>query len=137
MVLIVVCGDPFGCYAGADLSLMDPWIIREQNDLGETLVTVNSKVGKVLLKNTRNLTVEEKEYKDILPALGLEDIRLKQVLIPYFRHRECSSRVKRAGDMEQMQRKYIQTIVMGLPKMPFIFYRLICKLPDLRNIILK
>ncbi|MFI3282323.1 MAG: Coenzyme F420 hydrogenase/dehydrogenase, beta subunit C-terminal domain [Rikenellaceae bacterium] len=132
-----VCGDPFGLAVGTDLSLMDPWVIREQNDLGETLVTVNSDVGLELLTNTNRLVVEPQNYEDILPALGLEDIRRKQQLIPYFRGEKCSPKVKKAGDMEQLQRRYLQAIAMGLPKMPVVFYRLMCKLPDLRNLILK
>ncbi len=132
-----VCGDPFGLEYGADLSLMDPWMIREANDLGETLVTALTTKGEELLKNCANLTTERKEYKDIEPALGLKDIERKRALVPYFLGEKCNKQVARAGKMEQFQRRYLQAIAMGLPKMPFIVYRIMCKIPDLRNIILK
>ena len=133
-----VCGDPFGIELNVDISLMDPWEIRTPNDLGETLITVHTAKGLELLRNTGSIVLEEKSFKEIEPALGLKDIRRKQQLIPFFRNKQnIGTRILFAGKAEQIQRKLLQVIVMGLPKMPFIFYRLLCKLPDLRNIILK
>lgn len=132
-----ICGDPFGINVHADITLMDPWIIRQSNELGETLITVHTAQGRELLRNTPNLLIEEKQYVEIEPALGMTDIRRKQQLVPYFRGELCSVKVKKAGQMEQQQRKWLQSLAIKLPRMPFIFYRIMCKLPDLRNIILK
>lgn len=132
-----ICGDPFGMEANADITLMDPWTIRGANDLGETLITVHTEKGLSLLQRTPNLTLMPQKYNDIEPALGLTDIRRKRELVPYFRGETCTRRIHWAGRMEQLQRKYLQTVVEGLPGLPFIFYRLMCKLPDWRNIILK
>lgn len=132
-----VCADPFGAGADADIALMDPWMIRKPNNLGETLVVALTECGNELLKTTENLTIEQAKYAEIEPALGLKDIWCKEQLVPFFRGEECSAKVKLAGNMEQFQRWYIEAIVKLLPKMPFVAYRAICKLPDLRNIILK
>ena len=132
-----ICGDPFGMEANADITLMDPWIIRGANDLGETLITVHTEKGLSLLQRVPNLTLMPQKYNDIEPALGLTDIRRKRELVPYFRGEACTRRIRWAGRMEQLQRKYLQTVVGGLPSLPFIFYRVMCKLPDWRNIILK
>ena len=105
--------------------------------MGETLITVHTEKGLSLLQRVPNLTLMPQKYNDIEPALGLTDIRRKRELVPYFRGEACTRRIRWAGRMEQLQRKYLQTVVGGLPSLPFIFYRVMCKLPDWRNIILK
>ena len=132
-----VCGDPFGTEVDADVTLMDPWKIRESNDLGETLVTVHSKKGLDLLNSTGAISLEEKTFEEIEPALDLTDIRRKRQLVPFFRKENVSTRVALAGKAEQCQRAFLQTMAMKLPRMPFIVYRLMCKIPDWRNIILR
>ncbi|MEZ3591646.1 MAG: Coenzyme F420 hydrogenase/dehydrogenase, beta subunit C-terminal domain [Muribaculaceae bacterium] len=132
-----VCGDPFGWEAGADISLMDPWIVRQSNALGETLMVVNTPEGRSLIDSVPSLVVEEKRYDEIRPALGIKDIKRKQALVPYFRGEKCSARVKAAGRAERLQRWYLRGIATLLPRMPIIFYRCLCKLPDLRNVILR
>lgn len=133
-----VCGDPFGIEINADISLMDPWKIRKTTDLGETLITVHTKKGLNLLKSIDSVVLEEKSFKEIELALDLKDIDRKRELVPFFRNKpNLTTRIILAGKAEQFQRKLLQGIAMGLPKMPFIFYRLLCKFPDLRNMILK
>lgn len=132
-----ICGDPFGMNCGADITLMDPWEIKQPNNLGETLVIAHTQKGLDLLKETPQLKLEEKTYKEIEPALGLKDIWRKQQLIPYFLQEKCSIKVKIAGKAEQIQRHILQAMVKVLPRLPVIGYRIICKFPDLRNLILK
>lgn len=132
-----VCGDPFGMECDSDISLMDPWIIRKENELGETLVTVHSEKGLRLLESADNLIKEKKNYKEIEPALGLVDIERKRRLVPFFRGVMCNQKEKMAGRAEQLQRKYLQFITMKLPRMPFVVYRIMAHFPDLRNLILK
>lgn len=131
-----VCGDPFGFEAGADLTLMDPWNIAGDYE-GDTLITVNSASGLELLGQIPGLTLERKTFKDVAPALDLTDVRRKQALVPYFRGEKCPARVRWAGRVEQLQRKMLRRIISLMPPKPFVLYRILCKLPDLRNIILR
>lgn len=132
-----VCGDSFGINAGADITLMDPWKICEANDLGETLITINTDVGYELLRQIPSITLEAKTFKEIELALDLKDVWRKQQLVAFFRGENCDSNIKRAGRAEQRQRTFFQTVVEFLPRMPMLFYRALCKLPDRRNNILK
>ncbi len=129
------CGDPFGNLVDSDISLMDPWQIRPNNDLGETLTIASTDQGLELLRSVSNLVLEPKTFDEVAPALGLTDIRRKQALVPYFRREKCSRKVEMAGKAEDLQRRLIRFLVSG-PRMPMIYYRVVCKLPDLRNIIL-
>lgn len=132
-----VCGDPFGMECNADVTVMDPWVIRPANNLGETLAVAHTERGKELLEHTSNLVLEHKTYSEIEPALMLKDIWRKRQLVPFFKGEKCTVTVKMAGRAEQLQRCYLQVIAMGFPRLPFIFYRALCKLPDLRNVILR
>lgn len=133
-----VCGDSFGKNAEADLALMDPWKIRRPNDLGETLITIFTERGDTFLKSIKQIELHTKSYNEVEAALGLKDIWRKQQTEPYFRGKNCDSRTKKAGEAELKQRKFICKIVNTLPRMPIIFYRILCKFPlDKRNRILK
>ena len=132
-----VCGDSFGTNALADITLMDPWKIREPNALGETLVIVHTDKGKRLMEQIQSLTLGPKSFDEVKPALDLKDVWRKQQLVPFFRGENCSDEVMKAGKAEQRQRAMLVSIVESLPRMPLIFYRALCKLPDLRNKILK
>lgn len=129
-----ICGDPFGRLCKADITLMDPWSIRPHNDLGETLVIANTPVADELL-GLPNIVAEPKTYADVLSALDLADVRRKQALVPYFRGQHCSPRVALAGIAERTRRLLLRGLVAG-PRMPMLYYRALCKLPDLRNLIL-
>ena len=132
-----ICGDPFGVNAGADISLLDPWKIRENSSLGETLTIVHTVEGENLLKRLTSLELEPKDYKEIEPALDLKDIWRKQQLVPFFLGEKNEGIIFKAGKAEQKQRRFLRTIVEKFPKMPIIFYRILCKIPDRRNKILK
>lgn len=132
-----ICGDPFGVSAGTDISLMDPWKIRENSSLGETLTIVHTGEGENLLKRLTSLELEPKDYKEIEPALDLKDIWRKQQLVPFFLGEKNEGIIFKAGKAEQKQRRFLRMIVEKFPKMPIIFYRILCKIPDRRNKILK
>ena len=132
-----VCGDSFGTNALADITLMDPWKIREPNALGETLIIVHTDKGMQLVEQIQALKLEPKDFDEVKPALDLKDVWRKQQLVPFFRGENCSDLIKKAGRAEQRQRKMLSSIVKSLPRMSIIFYRALCKLPDLRNKILK
>lgn len=132
-----ICGDSFGTEAEADISLMDPWGIRPSNELGETLVTVHTPIGDELLQGCDSLTLESKEFTEVQPALSLKDVWRKQVIEPAFRGKACEERYRRAACVELNQRKWLRYVVETLPQLPVIAYRLLAKLPDFRNRILK
>ena len=133
-----ICGDSFGIKAEADLTLMDPWKIRTPNDMGETLVTVHTETGKNLLKNIDAIGLQKKSFEDVKAALSLKDVWRKQQTEPFFRGEKCGTTAQRAGEAEMKQRRTIRKIVDTLPKMPILFYRVLCKFyPDSRNRILK
>lgn len=134
-----ICGDAFGINSDADISLMDPWNIRKSNDLGETLITVHTAKGLSLLESISNIKLEAQSYESVLPALDLKDIWRKQQLVPFFRgEKECSDVIHKAGTAEVWQRKFLRMFVETMPRMPIIFYRVLCRLlPDFRNRILK
>lgn len=131
------CGDPFGFTANADISLMDPWEICEPNDKGSTLMVINSMAGAELVNKISEIAAKRKSYDEIESALGIVDIKRKQALIPFFKKEKCSLKVLLAGYSEVSQRAFLQYIVQKLPKMPIIFYRALCKFPNLRNTFLK
>lgn len=132
-----VCGDSFGIKSNADITLMDPWIIRKSNELGETLIIVHTEKGLNILKDIPNIVLEAKSYKDVEPALSLKDVWRKQKLVPFFRGENCDDKIIKAGKAEIRQRKILSCIAKELPRMPILFYRILCKFPDLRNKILK
>lgn len=115
---------------------MDPWVIRTENEYGETLITVHSEKGIELLRNTPNLILEKKSFKEVEPALSLKDVWRKQQLVPFFRGETTEINLMKAGKAEIRQRRLLQYIVEKMPRMPILFYRILCKLPDFRNKIL-
>ncbi len=131
------CGDPFGIEIGADLSLMDPWNIRESNNLGETLVNAYTDNGLSLLKTIKNLTIIKKDYQEIAPALGEFDVKCKRLMVPYYKGEKVEDYLEEAGKAEKKQRKHLEGILKHLPRMPWFVYRVLNKLyPRRRNIIL-
>lgn len=133
-----ICGDSFGVNNGADITLMDPWKIRTLNDTGETLVIVHTETGKKLLRSIDSIVLQKKTFENVKPALSLKDVWRKQQTEPFFRGEKCSKTIQKAGEAEIRQRHHIWKIVDTLPKMPILFYRLICKFyPDGRSRILK
>ena len=133
-----ICGDSFGIKAGADITLMDPWKIRTPNDAGETLITIHTDIGEKLLESIDSIGLQKKVFEDVNAALSLKDVWRKQQTEPYFRGEKCSVTVRKAGKAEIRQRRTIRKIVDALPRMPILFYRLLCKFyPDERNRILK
>lgn len=132
-----ICGDSYGIENNSDITLMDPWIIKKNNDLGETLITIHTENGVNLLKNIPNIVLENIKFEEVKPSLSLKDIWRKQQLIPFFRGKECNKIIFKAGKAELRQRKILGTIANVLPRMPMLFYRILCKFPDLRNKILK
>lgn len=133
-----ICGDPFGMEVNADLTAMDPWVIREQNDLGETLITCLTDTGRNLLNEVNDLQVEEKTFSEVRPALGLEDIWRKRICVPWFLGEQTDGVTAQAAETEVNQRKQIEKLLNVLPRLPFICFRVLNRLiPKKRDAILK
>lgn len=132
-----ICSDPFGVSSGADVSLMDPWNIRTENDKGETLVTVHTHKGHSLIRQIPHLVLESKTYEEVLPALDLIDVWRKQQYAIYCKGESCTAQTRWAGRAERLQRFYLRKIVEWSPSLPILFYRCVAHIPDLRNLILK
>lgn len=132
-----ICGDPFGIEVGADLCLMDPWDIREPNDLGETLVSVYTEKGLSILESIQSIIKEKKTYCEIAPALGEFDVKCKRLLQPFFKGEKVEKEIEEAGLAETKQRRQLEWMLESLPQMPFIFYRFLNKVyPKSRNSII-
>jgi coenzyme F420-reducing hydrogenase beta subunit len=130
-----ICPNPFG--ENVDLTLMDPWLIEKSNKYGKTLIIVHTQRGLDILQKINTLEIESKDVKSIIAALDLKDIKRKQSLIPFFLGQECSVNVKIAGRLELLQRKVFKILLKTFPKMPLVFYKILSKIPDLRNLFLK
>lgn len=103
-----ICGDSFSQYH-ADLSLMDPWgEINPSDTQGTTLVTVHTQAGNDIIKTVKNLNLLEKSYKEVIPALGLNDINRKQKLIPYFLGENCSRKSKQLPIWKFCKEKHLR-----------------------------
>ncbi len=122
------CGDPFGIEVEADISMMDPWKIRPENNLGETLVTVHSDVGLKLMHQTENLVAEEKSFAQVVDALGLDDVWRKRACASYFLGNKVSPEVEQAAIADVKQRRFLETLLTKLPRLPFICFRLLNKI---------
>ena len=101
------------------------------------MLTVHTQQGLELLRNLPDIRMEIKQLEEICPALDLKDIWRKQQLVPFFRGENCNELITKAGKAEVRQRAFLRAIVETLPRMPIVFYRVLCKFPDLRNKILK
>ena len=129
-----VCGDPFGASIGADIALMDPWVIRQENELGESLAIVHTTVGLQLIAETPHLVAEEKSFEEVRPALGINDIRAKRLCVAWFRGEKVEPKVAKAAKTEMRTRRFLEKFLSISPKLPFICYRLLNKiLPHSRN----
>lgn len=132
-----ICGDPFGIELGTDLSLMDPWLIRKPNNLGETLVCVYTDKGLSILESIQSIIKEKKTYREIIPALGEFDVQCKRLLQPFYKGEKVEKEIEKAGREETKQRKQLEWLVENLPRMPFFFYRILNRLyPRRRNSII-
>lgn len=133
-----VCGDPFGIETQSDITVMDPWKIHKQNELGDTLITIHTNNGRLLIEKSPNLETCNVSYDEVKPALGEVDIKRKMLLVPFFRGQKVPFKIKVAGRLEKFQRSFLEKLLNILPALPIVAYKVINRLfPDLRNIILK
>ena len=118
--------------------MMDPWKIRPENNLGETLVTVHTDVGLQIMQKTKFLIAEEKTFSQVKDALGLDDVWRKRVCASYFQGNNVSPEVERAAKADIAQRKFLEKLLTTLPRLPFICFRLLNKIvPKKRDAILQ
>ena len=130
-----ICGDPFG---DADITLMDPWLIESENSFGKNVIIVHNDRGMVLLEKIKcHLNLKPIDFKEVTPALMLDDIEVKQLMVPYFKGEKTERPIKFAGKVDEYQRKFYSYMAKILPFLPHIAYRILNKCPDLRAIIIR
>ena len=122
-----VCGNPYG--KDTDITVMDPWWLNVDRTLGETLFSINTERGKLLLNIfVHNIECTKKSVAEVTPALSISDLNRKNELIPYFRGEAISDELRRKGDRFVRRRKVLEKILSFLPKMPKLFYKLLNRL---------
>ncbi len=128
------CPDAFGF--NVDLTLLDPWGIRQENALGETLVVVWTRQGQELLQNASGeLQIENLTPEEGLKAINIGDMLQKAALVNYYLGRSVSLRTWLAGRGEEIQGSFYETILEYL-NLPTLGHKLIAHAPDLRNMFL-
>lgn len=128
-----LCPNPFGI--DADITVMDPWGIEKESNLGKNLLFCNSYKGEKLLELLGNdIYIENVCKEDVIKSVNIADIKRKQLLIPFYLKRNTSLLYKLAGCLEVFQTYIYEQVLMKL-KLPFIVYKIMAHLPDLRNII--
>lgn len=120
-----ICGNPFG--DDVELTVLDPWNLEVNNKLGKSLIISHSKRGLNLLSRIPNINLVPKKYSEVKPSLMLEDIEKKIKLIPYFKDKRNNKKLILKGYIVERQRKVLQSLLIKLPKMPLIFYRILNK----------
>lgn len=120
-----ICGNPFGI--NVDITLLDPWGI-EKNNPGKNLIIIHNETGDKLLHSIPNITLESKKITDIEESLMYDDIIKKNRLIPYFKKCTNDENLISVGHSIEKQRGHLQFILTLLPKLPFVFYKILNKL---------
>ena len=128
------CPDAFGL--NVDLTLLDPWGIRQKNPLGETLVVAWTSEGLELLEASGGeLQIEGISPEDGKSAINLGDMCRKATLVNYYLGRPVALRARLAGIGEQFQGRMYETL-LGRFSLPSIIHKLIAHAPDLRDVFL-
>lgn len=130
-----ICPNPFG--ASADLTLMDPWGIEKENELGKNLIFVNTLKGKELIERfNKEIILEKVDASDVKKSINVSDVLRKQVLVNYYLGEKVPALVCLGGVLERIQTFALEQILMKV-KLPKIAYKVLAHLPDLRNLFLK
>lgn len=130
------CSDPFGVSAESDVALMDPWEI-DSDGRSVTLCSALTDVGRKLIENTPELKASAAAFEEILPALDLSDIFRKRQLARWYNDEKVTTLTNLAGHLDKCQRKVLQSFLTASPRLPMIFYRALCKLPDWRKLLIR
>lgn len=131
-----ICGIPFG--DKVDLSLMDPWGgYYKKSDNGITVVVIQSSQGEKILSDLNaHINIEKKSFKQIKRVFILDDIQRKIILIPYFLKEKIRKRILFAGKFNDIQDVFYRNLVEVMPRMPLKIYSILCRVPDIRDLIL-
>lgn len=128
------CPDAFGI--DVDLTLLDPWGIRQENPLGETLVAAWTRQGLELLEAAGGeLRSEPLAAEEGKRAVNVVDMRHKAALVSYYLGRRVGLRTRLAGLGERFQ-GWIYEAVLERFSLPTIAHKLIAHAPDLRDLFL-
>lgn len=119
-----ICGNPYG--RNTDITVMDPWWLKVDRTLGESLFSVNSGNARILLQALSSyIDYNAMSVSDVTPALSINVLKEKNKLIPYFRGETVSEEIRKKGDRIVRKRLLLERLLYIVPRMPNIFYRVI------------
>ena len=122
-----ICGNPYG--EDTDITVMDPWWLNVDRKSGQSLFSVNSEGGQILLQALSSyLDYNAKSVSDVTPALSISVLNEKNKFIPYFRGEAVSDDLRKKGDDIVRKRLLLERILTSLPRMPKLFYKVINRL---------
>ena len=121
-----VCGNPFG--DNADITVLDPWVIHNINELGDNLIVVHSDNGQKLLSSISCIKLEEIEYGIVEKSLMISDIKRKNRLINFFRGTESDKNIIKDGELFVKKRRCLERFLEDTPRLPLIVYRMLSRL---------
>lgn len=121
-----ICGNPFG--DEADITVLDPWIIHNANNLGDNLIVVHNEKGYNLLVSINCIEYEEMDYSAIECSLMIGDIKRKNRLIDFFRGKECTPDIIKEGKKFVKKRKFYERFFENTPRLPLIVYKILARI---------
>ncbi|MBO4718401.1 MAG: Coenzyme F420 hydrogenase/dehydrogenase, beta subunit C-terminal domain [Prevotella sp.] len=122
-----ICGNPYG--ENTDITVMDPWWLNVDKTTGESLFSINSDKGHILLQSlSPYIDYSAEKVSDVIPALSIKSLKEKNNLIPYFRGDAVSEELRKKGEKTVRKRLFLERYLTLLPKMPVVFYKVINRL---------
>lgn len=119
-----ICGNPFG--NDVNLTLMDPWVIKKKNDMGDTVIIVHDKQGADILAALQPyIRTDLLNFQQIEPALMCHDIIRKNKYLNYFKGQEVNPEIIRGGNAFRKRRKRLEHFLLSAPRFPLIVYKIL------------
>ena len=119
-----ICGNPYG--ENTDITVMDPWWLKVDRTFGDSLFSVNSEKGHIMLQSlSQYVECTAKSLSDVTPALSIKVLKEKNNLVPYYRGDTVSEELRKKGEEIVRKRLFLERYLTLLPKMPIVFYKVI------------
>lgn len=129
------CPNPFG--VDVDLTLADPWGIDKPGEPGNTLIAVWTKKGCDLLNSSQEHLVLKSIDKNLLGhSVSWQDIHRKNLLVNYYLGKKVTWNIHLAGLAERLQ-IFVLEWLLERTVLPDFIYKILAKLPNLSNFLLK
>lgn len=132
------CSDPYGKDIRADITILDPRYVCEENELGDSFLVVMSDEGKQLVLSTPHLISQQISYESSLQTLALGDVKRKRLLARCYTKENVSTKIKLVARLEFITRYWLELVVETLPRLPFVAYKILSKItPNWRDLLLR